>query len=98
MLATRPTSTRDPANPSGGIFLTTGEKANTNPAAIGTGSKFFSANVGDQWQVINAKGVVQSGGPYANEQLAANAATTQNAQGKPNPQLEINRGAGNAAS
>lgn len=94
----RPTLTRDPANPSGGIFVPNSEAAQTNPAAAGTGSKYFSANVADQWQVINAKGVVQAGGPYANEQLAANAATTANAQGKPNPELEINRGAGNAVS
>ena len=94
----RPTSTRDPANPSGGIFISNAEKLNTNPAASGTGSKYFSANVGDQWVVINAKGVIQAGGPYANEQLAANAATTANGQGKPNPELEINRGAGNAVS
>jgi len=94
----RPTLTRDPANPSGGIFVSTAEGANANPAAAGTGSKYFSAAVAGQWQVINAKGVVQAGGPYANEQLAANAATTQNAQGKANPVLEINRGAGNSVS
>lgn len=88
-LQNRPTSTRDPASPSGGIFILEANKGNTNPAAAGTGSQFHSANVDGAWQVINAKGVIQGGGPYANEQLAANAAATANGQTAPN--LEIDR-------
>lgn len=85
----RPTSTRDPANPSGGIFFSIAESLNTNPRAEGTGSQFFSANVDGAWQVINGKGAIQAGGPYANEQLAANAAATANGQTPPN--LEVDR-------
>jgi len=87
-LSTRPTSLRDPANPSGGVFIRADDPA-ASPAALGTGSQFFSANIAGAWQVINARGVVQSGGPYANEQLAANAAATANGQTAPN--LEVNR-------
>lgn len=89
MLPSRPTSTRDPANPSGGIFFSLAEAANANPKAEGTGSQYFSANVDGAWQTINGKGVVQAGGPYANEQLAANAAATANGQTPPN--LEVDR-------
>lgn len=85
----RPTSIRDPGNPSGGIFISASNYLNqTNPAAEGTGSTFFSANVDGAWYVINAKGVI-SGSSYANEQLAANAAATANGQTAPN--LEVDR-------
>jgi len=86
----RPTSIRDPAAPSAGIFISASNYLNqTNPAAEGTGSTFFSANIDGAWQVINAKGVISGGGPYANEQLAANAAATANGQTAPN--LEVDR-------
>lgn len=86
----RPTSLRDPANPSGGVFIDANEYLTaTNPRASVTGSQFFSANIDGAWQVINAKGAVQAGGPYDNEQLAANAAATANSQTAPN--LEVDR-------
>jgi hypothetical protein len=84
----RPTSIRDPALPSGGIFISVAEWQNTNPKAEGTGSQYFSANIDDAWYVINAKGVI-SGSSYATEQLAANAAATANGQTAPN--LEVDR-------
>jgi hypothetical protein len=83
----RPTSLRDPANPSGGVNIPYDNRNQTNPIAAGTGSSFFSANVAGAWQVINAKGAISAGGPYANEQLASNAAATAN--GQTAPKLEI---------
>jgi hypothetical protein len=91
-LASRPAMMRDPASPSGGIFVSTAEQANTNPKAA-TGSQYFSAQVAGDWQVVNAKGVVSGGGPYATEQLAANAAAAANSPAtSPVPKLEVSRG------
>lgn len=84
----RPTSIRDPAAPSMGIFISITQWQNTNPAAEGTGSTNFSANIAGKWYVINAKGVI-SGSAYDTEQLAATAAATANGQTPPN--LEVDR-------